>query len=45
MTEYTLTNRQARRFLLLRHGLLGAYRFIGAEGALQFIRQCGSWRG
>ena len=42
MTEYTLTNRQARRFLLLRHGLFGAYRFIGAEGALQFIRQCGS---
>jgi len=42
MQTRTLTNRQARRFLLLRHGLLGSHRFIGADGALQYVRQCGS---
>ena len=36
-----LTQRQARRFLLLHHGLLGPHRFHGKEGALAFIRQCG----
>ncbi|EET60682.1 hypothetical protein BRYFOR_07144 [Marvinbryantia formatexigens DSM 14469] len=37
----TLTNRQARQFLLLKHGLLGSYKFSGKEGALAFIRQTG----
>ena len=37
----TLTNRQARQFLLLKHGLLGEYRFTGKQGALEFIRQAG----
>lgn len=37
----TLTNRQARRFILLKHGLLDEYRFIGKQGALDFIRQAG----
>ncbi len=37
----TLTNRQARQFMLLKHGLLGEYRFAGAQGALAFIRQAG----
>ena len=37
----TVTNRQARRFLLLKHGLLGGYRFAGKQGALDFVRQCG----
>ena len=37
----TLTRAQARRFLLLKHGLLGAHRFIGKPGALAFVRQVG----
>lgn len=37
----TLTRQQARVFLLRRHGLLGLHRFVGKEGALQFVRQCG----
>lgn len=30
-----------RRFLLIKQGLLGEYRFTGKEGALAFIRQAG----
>lgn len=36
-----LTNRQARQFLLMKHGLLGEHRFIGKQGILQFVRQAG----
>lgn len=36
-----LTNRQARQFLLLKHGLLGEYRFIGKQGVMDFVRQAG----
>ncbi|MFS0838658.1 winged helix-turn-helix domain-containing protein [Paenibacillus sp. 1P03SA] len=36
-----LTNRQARQFLLLKHGLLGEYRFAGKQGVLDFVRQAG----
>jgi uncharacterized protein len=36
-----LTNRQARQFLLLVHGLLGEYKFIGKQGILDFVRQVG----
>lgn len=36
-----LSVREARRFLLLHHGLLGEHRFVGKEGALQFVRQAG----
>jgi len=36
-----LTNRQARQFILLKHGLLGAHKFHGKQGALDFIRQAG----
>jgi uncharacterized protein YcaQ len=36
-----LTNRQARQFILLKHGLLGTYKFTGKQGALDFIRQTG----
>ncbi len=36
-----LTNRQARQFMLLKQGLLGEYKFIGKQGALDFIRQAG----
>lgn len=32
---------QLRRFLLRRHGLLGARRFRGPDGLMQYIRQCG----
>ena len=32
---------QARRFLLLKHGLLGAGRFRGEEGLLAYVRQVG----
>jgi hypothetical protein len=37
----TITNEQARQFILLRQGLLGNYRFIGKDGAWQYIRQAG----
>ena len=36
-----LTNAQARRFLLLWHGLLGEHRFAGKPGTLDFVRQAG----
>ena len=36
-----LTNRQARQFLLLKHGLLGEYKFMGKQGILDFVRQAG----
>lgn len=36
-----LTNRKARQFLLLKHGLLGEYQFAGKEGVLDFVRQVG----
>lgn len=36
-----LSKSQARRFLLLKHGLLGPYRFRGKNGALEYIRQAG----
>lgn len=36
-----LTCAQARRFLLLKHGLLGVHRFVGKQGALDFVRQAG----
>lgn len=34
-----LTIRQARQFMLLKHGLLGEYKFIGKQGILDFVRQ------
>jgi len=36
-----LSNKQARLFLLLKHGLLGKYKFSEKKGALDFIRQTG----
>ena len=32
---------EARRFILGKQGLLGLYRFVGKEGALQYIQQAG----
>ena len=37
----TLTNRQARRFLLRKNGLLGGHIFRGKAGALAYVRQAG----
>ena len=36
-----ITRRDARRFLLLKQGLLGERRFSGEEGALAYIKQAG----
>jgi len=36
-----LTNLQARRFLLRRHGLLGGHVFTGKEGVMSFVRRVG----
>lgn len=41
MDSVTLTKQQARRFILVRQGLVGDYRFTGKEGILSFIRQAG----
>ena len=37
----TITTDQARQFILLRQGLLGEHRFIGKNGAYQYVRQTG----
>ena len=37
----TMSREQARRFILSKQGLLGKYRFIGKEGAYQYVRQAG----
>ncbi len=37
----TLTNAGARRFMLLKQGLLGAHRFLGKDGVLAFVREAG----
>ncbi len=36
-----ITREQAKWFLLAKQGLLGAYRWSGKEGALQYVRQAG----
>ncbi len=36
-----LTKTQARRFILVKQGLLGGYRFSGKDGAYGYIRQTG----
>jgi uncharacterized protein YcaQ len=37
----TITNREARQFMLLKHGLLGEYKFVGKQGVLNYVRQTG----
>ena len=37
----TLTNLQARQFILLKQGLLGEHQFAGKQGALEYIRRAG----
>ncbi len=41
MEDIYLTNRQARRFMLVKHGLIGSYKFTGKKGVLDFVRQAG----
>lgn len=41
MTDIILTKKQARRFILLKHGLIGSYKFKGKAGILDFVRQAG----
>lgn len=36
-----ITKKQARKFILMKQGLYGPYRFSGREGILDFIRQAG----
>lgn len=36
-----LTNKQARRFMLLKQGLIGPYKFSGKQGVLGFVCQAG----
>lgn len=38
---WELTREEARRFLLLHHGLIGPYRFAGRQGVLDFVAQAG----
>ncbi|MBO4617121.1 MAG: YcaQ family DNA glycosylase [Lachnospiraceae bacterium] len=37
----TITRQQARQFILIKQGLLGSYRFVGKEGAYEYVRQAG----
>lgn len=37
----TITQEQARQFILCKQGLLGKHRFIGKNGAYQYVRQAG----
>lgn len=41
MPTVTLTREEARRFLLLKHGLLGERKFEGSAGIVAFVRQVG----
>jgi len=38
---HTLTNLQARQFMLLKQGLLGDHKFQGKQGIMDFIHQAG----
>ena len=37
----TISKKQAGQFILLKQGLLGDHRFIGKDGAWQYVRQAG----
>lgn len=41
MEAYHLTNKQARVFLLRKQGLIGARKFEGEQGVMDFVRQAG----
>ena len=37
----TITKRQAGQFILAKQGLIGSYRFVGKDGAYEYVRQAG----
>ena len=37
----TITKQQAVRFILVKQGLIGSYRFIGKDGAYDYVHQAG----
>lgn len=37
----TITKEQARRFILVKQGLIGSYKFLGKNGAYEYVRQAG----
>ena len=37
----TISKQQAKRFLLLKHGLIGKYKFSGKTGIVDFVKQAG----
>ncbi|MBR0137464.1 MAG: YcaQ family DNA glycosylase [Erysipelotrichaceae bacterium] len=37
----TISKKTARRFILMKQGLFGDYKFAGKQGALEFVRQAG----
>ena len=37
----TVTKEQARQFILLKQGLIGAHRFVKKDGAYRYVRQAG----
>ena len=41
MQMRTVTKEQATQFILAKQGLMGAYRFVGKEGAYEYVRQAG----
>jgi uncharacterized protein len=41
MSFIKLTKNQARQFILVKQGLIGAYKFHDKEGILEFVRQAG----
>lgn len=41
MEVINLTKKQVRQFLLLKHGLLGSYKFEGKQGIQDFVEQVG----
>lgn len=41
MEKISLTKKQARLFMLLKHGLTGDYKFISKQGILDFVEQAG----
>ncbi|MGF7057942.1 winged helix-turn-helix domain-containing protein [Brassicibacter mesophilus] len=41
MRQVKLTNKQARRFILLKQGLMGSYQFVKEQGVCDYIKQAG----
>lgn len=39
--KYNLSNEQARKFILLKQGLMGHYKYVGKKGALDYIKEVG----